>query len=285
MLQSLPLFTNSLKNKNQSLKQPGVYIAPGYFNLKNFFVKLHLRVKNYVVKNCIGNCPSVIPGRNGEQMNKVAFLLLYYLGSILIGYLLGCSNMAFFIGKIKGIDLRSGGSRNLGASNAFIMLGIPYAILVGAHDIGKAFLAVWLAKNICVWNFGTEIPYVGLLAGLACVYGHIFPFYLKFKGGKGTAAFVGMSFASHWMLGVTAVLLILICTLVTRYIVVGTAATILAIPIASGFLLHSRFVPFIFFCATAVIAFKHRKNFIRIYKGTEIPLYGPKPTQEEVDNV
>ena len=217
-------------------------------------------------------------------MNRIAFLLLYYLGSILLGYLLGCSNMAFFIGKIKGIDLRSGGSRNLGASNAFIVLGVPYAILVGAHDIGKAFLAVWLAKNICVWNFGTEIPYVGLLAGLACVYGHIFPFYLKFKGGKGTAAFVGMSFATHWFLGVTAVVLILVCTLITRYIVVGTVSTVIAVPVASAILFDSKVIPCLFLCATAVILFKHRKNFVRIYKGTEIPLYGKKPTQEEVDN-
>lgn len=198
---------------------------------------------------------------------------------------MGSSNMAYYVGKIKGIDLRSGGSRNLGASNAWIMLGIPYAILVGAHDIGKAFLAVWLAKNVCVWGFGMEIPYVGLLAGLACVYGHIFPFYLKFKGGKGTAAFVGMSFAAHWMLGVTAVLLILICTLISRYIVVGTVSTVIAIPIGSGILFHSWIIPCIFLGATAIIMVKHRKNFIRILRGTEIPLYGKKPTQEEVDNV
>lgn len=217
-------------------------------------------------------------------MNSTVFVILYFLGSILTGYLLGCSNMAYYIGKIKGIDLRSGGSRNLGASNAFVMLGAPWAILVGAHDIGKAFLAVWLAKNVCIYSFGIEIPLVGLLAGLACIYGHIFPFYLKFKGGKGTAAFVGMSFAAHWMLGATAVLLILICTLVSRYIVVGTVSTIITVPIASGFLLHSLSVPCIFLCATIVIMYKHRKNFVRIYKGTEIPLYGKKPTQEEIDN-
>ncbi len=209
--------------------------------------------------------------------------VLYLLGTVAVGYLLGCSNMAYYVGKIKGVDLRSGGSRNLGASNAMIMLGWPAAIIVGAHDIGKAFLAVWLAKNLAVPIIGQNVPLAGIIAGVACVLGHIYPFYLKFKGGKGTAAFVGVSFATHWMLGCTAVLLIIVCTLLTRYIVVGTISTIFSIPILAGVLLKTWTVPAVLFVATAVIMWKHRKNVVRIYKGTEIPLYGKKPTQQQVD--
>lgn len=208
---------------------------------------------------------------------------LYLLCSVIVGYFLGCSNMAYYVGKVTGVDLRSGGSRNLGASNAWIMIGWPAAIIVGAHDIGKAVLAVWLAKTLAVPIIGQNVPLAGIIAGVACILGHIYPFYLNFKGGKGTAAFVGVSFATHWMLGCTAVLLIVVCTLLTRYIVVGTVSTIVSVPILAGILLKTWTIPAILLVATCVIMWKHRKNLVRIYKGTEIPLYGKKPTQQQVD--
>ena len=109
-----------------------------------------------------------------------------YLIAAVLGYLLGTSNMALYLSKIKKVDPRSGGSGNLGASNAMILMGWKAGILVGIHDIAKAALCVFLAKYLF-----PELIHVGAVAGVACVVGHVFPFYLKFRGGKGFASYVG----------------------------------------------------------------------------------------------
>ena len=111
-----------------------------------------------------------------------------YVLIALVGYLLGTSSMAFYLSIMTKKDVRKSGSGNLGASNTMALLGWKAAVLVGAHDIGKAWLAVLLAK----WIF-PNVAYAGAVAGVASVIGHIFPFYLKFKGGKGLASYIGLT--------------------------------------------------------------------------------------------
>ena len=190
-----------------------------------------------------------------------------YLLTIAGAYLLGCSNMALYIGKGKHIDLRSGGSGNLGASNAVTMIGWGAGFLVALHDIGKAALAVFLAK-LCF----PALPEIGAVAGTACVMGHIFPFYLKFKGGKGFASFIGMTLILNWKLALVVMALVLLATVITDYIVVGTTLAVLTVPAYQGFAEQSLLPVLILGIATVVILFKHRENFVRIYKGTEIGL-------------
>ena len=190
-----------------------------------------------------------------------------YLLTIAGAYLLGCSNMALYIGKGKHIDLRSGGSGNLGASNAVTMIGWGAGFLVALHDIGKAALAVFLAK-LCF----PALPEIGAVAGTACVMGHIFPFYLKFKGGKGFASFIGMTLILNWKLALAVMALVLLATVITDYIVVGTTLAVLTVPAYQGFAEQSLLPVLILGIATVVILFKHRENFVRIYKGTEIGL-------------
>ncbi len=190
-----------------------------------------------------------------------------YLAIIVIAYLIGCSNMAYYICKLKKVDIRSGGSGNLGASNATILLGWRTGILVGAHDIGKAWLAVFLANALF-----PELTYAGAVAGVACVLGHIFPFYTKFKGGKGFASYLGMTIGLDWKLALVILALVVLVTLVTDYIVMGTTLTILSVPAYLGWDQRSWIVPLILLVATGVILFKHRANYVRIFKGTEIGL-------------
>ena len=113
--------------------------------------------------------------------------------AILIGYLVGCFNLAFIISKVKKVDLQNTGSKNLGASNTFITVGKGLGVLVGACDIFKCTLVVLLIRLIF-----PEADFLPYIAGVACVMGHMFPFYLKFKGGKGFASFLGMSLGIHW---------------------------------------------------------------------------------------
>lgn len=186
---------------------------------------------------------------------------------ILLAYLLGCSNMALYISKIKKLDLRAGGSGNLGASNATALMGWRAGATVAVHDIGKSALAVVLAKLMF-----PQLPLIGAVAGVASVLGHIFPFYLKFKGGKGFASYIGMTLALNWKLALVIMALVLIVTLITDYIVVGTTLTILSVPTYLGIVERSVPLVLILCIATGVILYKHRMNYVRIYNGTEIGL-------------
>lgn len=190
-----------------------------------------------------------------------------YILAAICAYLLGCSSMALYIAKVKKVELRAGGSGNLGASNATAMLGWKAGITVALHDIGKAALAVILAGLAF-----PHAPCIGAVAGVACVLGHIFPFYLRFKGGKGFASYLGMTLALNWKLALVIMALVLLVTVVTDYIVVGTTLTIVTVPVYLGIAEHSVLLAVILCVATAVIVFKHRMNYVRICRGTEIGL-------------
>lgn len=190
-----------------------------------------------------------------------------YLLAVLAAYLLGCSNMAYYVGKLNKVDLTKAGSGNLGASNTATLLGWGAGVLVGAHDIGKAALAVFLAQLLL-----PELPLVGAAAGVACVMGHIFPFYLKFKGGKGLASFIGMSLILNWQVTLVALVLLVLITVVTQYIALGTLAVSATVPVGIAIVTQSLWVPLILLTATVVIFCKHTDNIVRIRNGTEIKL-------------
>ncbi len=192
---------------------------------------------------------------------------MQYITAAILGYLLGSSNMAFYLAKIKKADLTAAGSGNLGASNATILLGWRAGILVGIHDIGKSALAVILAGLLF-----PEAEYVGALAGIASVLGHIFPFYLRFKGGKGFASYMGMTLALNWKLALCVIAAVVLVTLITDYIVCGTFTTILTVPVYMGITSHSFLLAGILLIGTAVIFYKHRENIPRMLNGTEIGL-------------
>ena len=190
-----------------------------------------------------------------------------YLLAILLGYLLGCSSMAYYIGKMKKKDIRTAGSGNLGASNATVLFGWGAGVAVALHDIGKAVVAVFLAK----WLF-PELEYAGATAGVACVLGHIFPFYLGFKGGKGLASFLGAVAMLNWKVGLAMVVLLVLVTLVTDFIALGTISVSLSAPVGIWLMSGKIVVPLILCVATVVMVCKHLDNVRRICNRTEIGL-------------
>ena len=189
-----------------------------------------------------------------------------YLIAVVMGYLLGCSNMAHYLAKIKKADLRAGGSGNLGASNAVVLLGWKAGVLTAVHDIGKAVLAVLLARALF-----PALEHADAAAGVACVLGHIFPFYLKFKGGKGFASYFGMTIALNWKLALCVGIAIVLVTVITDYIVCGTLTTILSVPVYIGMTV-SWLAAAILCIASAVIFIKHWENYPRMLNGTELGL-------------
>lgn len=192
-----------------------------------------------------------------------------YLISVLIAYLMGCVSMADMMARKNNIDAREHGTGNLGASNTMVLLGWGPAVLVAVHDVFKGFFAVLLT----LWLF-PELPYVGACAGVACVIGHIFPFYLGFRGGKGLATFMGMAGALNFWLAVGMALVLAVITVVTNFITLGTLTVSLLIPIILGFLTGNWIQSLILGVATAIMFYKHWGNLVRIKNGTEIGLRG-----------
>lgn len=190
---------------------------------------------------------------------------MYYIFVIILAYLLGSSSMSYYIARWKGIDIQNMGSKNLGASNAMMLFGWKWGIVVGIHDIAKAALAVIVATKVF-----PNLPYIGAVAGISSVIGHIFPFYLKFNGGKGFASYLGMTLALNWKLGLVICFIIVLATLITDYIVVGTTLTITIVPTFLGIVTKSFVLAIILLLGTLIIIYKHRMNYVRIIKGTEI---------------
>ncbi len=114
------------------------------------------------------------------------FDILIGLLSIIIGYSLGGVLPSFIFGKLKGIDIREEGTKNAGTSNAFKVLGLTYAIPTAIFDTLKGLLAMLIA-------FSLEADHIFIqLSGLAAIAGHVFPFYLRFRGGQGNATATGI---------------------------------------------------------------------------------------------
>ena len=198
-----------------------------------------------------------------------------YILAILGGYLLGCSNMAYWLAKGRGVDLRSGGSGNLGASNAVTMMGWKAGVITALHDGAKAFLAVLLFRFVF-----RDVEAIGTVAGVAAILGHIYPFYLKFKGGKGLASYVGLLVALNWKLAIALFVVLAIATVVTDYIVVGTILVCVISPIYYA-VTGDTTTALILAVPTLVMIWKHRINLQRMMRHEEIGLREKKKNKTE----
>ena len=178
-----------------------------------------------------------------------------YIISIILGYLFGCSSMAYYIGKIKKVKLKEVGSKNYGASNTVAMVGFKAGLLVFIHDVLKSFLAVIVVNSIF-----PETPYVGAIAGISAVLGHIFPFYLKFDGGKGFASYMGALLAINPIFALCIMGIALAVALLVDYVIVGTFIIICVAPIYFLLIQQNIVLGLIFLLASAIIAYKHKEN-------------------------
>ena len=190
-----------------------------------------------------------------------------YIIASLLGYLLGCSNLAYYISLVRKYDIRQSGTGNLGASNATVLFGWKAGVAVAVHDAGKALLAVLLAKLLF-----PNLEYAGAAAGVAAVLGHNFPFYLNFKGGKGTASFVGLTLALNWKLALAILVILVLATIITDYIVIGTFSIIVTVPAYMGIFAHNLVLMAIVCIASFAIFFKHWENIGRLIRKEEIGL-------------
>jgi glycerol-3-phosphate acyltransferase PlsY len=117
-----------------------------------------------------------------------SYEILIGIVSIIIGYLLGSILPAYIFGKLKGVDIRKEGTKNAGTSNAYTVLGLGYAIPTGFYDFFKGLLAILIADNL-----GASFIFMQI-SGIAAIVGHVFPFYIRFRGGQGAATASGIMF-------------------------------------------------------------------------------------------
>lgn len=113
--------------------------------------------------------------------------ILMFMTSLLLGYLLGSINPGYLIGRMKRIDIREVGTKNPGTSNVWHTLGKKYGILTATYDIFKSLISCLISIYILGLDY-----YLAQFSGIMAILGHCFPFYLKFRGGKGVAAAIGM---------------------------------------------------------------------------------------------
>ena len=191
--------------------------------------------------------------------------------AVLIGYLFGCFQTSYFISKmVSKKDIREMGSGNAGASNVTSELGWKYGILTGFADVLKAYIPTQLVLYIFPGAY-QPLDLIAL-AGTGAVLGHIYPFFLDFRGGKGVACYIGMLLAIDWQIGIAVIVGLIFITIITDYVAVGSISLYIIIPPLAYTRDYSDVV-----VSCAVVLFvvgmiKHWINVQRILSGTETGL-------------
>jgi glycerol-3-phosphate acyltransferase PlsY len=206
-------------------------------------------------------------------MNSAFYITL----SALAAYLIGSLPTAVWYGKAYfGIDVREHGSGNAGATNTFRVLGKQAGIIVMAVDVFKGWTATH-AANLLVFAdliYPEDLVLFKLIFGIAAVIGHIFPIYVKFKGGKGIATLLGMVLSVHIEAALLCLLIFMIVLILSKYVSLGSMIAALVFPIL---LISPKFRPdehslvvIIFgFVIFFMVVITHQKNIIRLINGEE----------------
>lgn len=188
------------------------------------------------------------------------------LAVLLIAYLLGAIPFGYLLVKWKtGADVRTAGSGNIGATNVMRTTGRAAGILTLALDIGKGYLAVWLAGRLT----GHEAIWMSL-AALAAMLGHAYPVFLGFKGGKAVASVVGAFLClTPWAL-VAEITIFVIVVVWTRHISMGSIVAAATLPLAAWLVMRAE-VPAVVAAgvAGAFVIYRHSSNIQRLRLGTE----------------
>jgi glycerol-3-phosphate acyltransferase PlsY len=194
-------------------------------------------------------------------------LISYFIGSVPAGYLAG---------RLAGVDIRTVGSGNVGATNALRTLGKPFGYAVFLFDFGKGVAAV--AISIFIYEHSDAIrtsrELCGIIAGVCCVIGHVYPIWLRFKGGKGVATSAGVLFALMPVAALVVGVIWIVVFQATRYVSIASVLAAVAAPLAVGGMLWIGWVraPVLLYLSlflAAIVVFRHRSNFSRLLSGAE----------------
>ena len=194
-----------------------------------------------------------------------------YILVILLGYFFGCFQWSYILTKLmRKQDIRSLGVGNAGASNMVISFGWRVGLVVAILDVLKAIFSILFIRYV----FKINDPASLYLNGAGVILGHNYPFFMNFKGGKGTASTIGMLFGLDYRLGIVGFILIISVAFLTNYIVLGTMALVVFLFLATVFF-DLGYIPIIVAALIALQSFyKHLPNIKRIIKKEETGLRG-----------
>ena len=210
---------------------------------------------------------------NGELATALVWIVAAYLvGGIPFGYL---------VGRLNGIDVRTVGSKNIGATNVFRTVGKKWGLVAFACDVLKGLLPTAAARLFAPAAFGAgaaEIP-LPLAVGIACVLGHMLTPYMRFRGGKGVATAFGMLIALQPGLVGVAFAIFAVLFAASNYISLGSCGAALFLAVAVWFpILGSKGSDDLPSCVLVTlialfIVWKHRANLVRLAHGNENKIY------------
>ena len=203
---------------------------------------------------------------------------------LLIGYVFGLFQTAYFYGKAHGIDIRQHGSGNSGTTNALRVMGTKAGLIVLAGDCIKCILAVVLVRLIFGGSHPETIWLLCLYTGLGAVLGHNFPFYMGFKGGKGIAATAGLILSFHPYFIIMGVVLFFGTFFTTHFVSLGSllvyAGFVIEMVICgqlglfegmTQMQLYEMYLIALFMAGMAY--WRHRENIVRLIHGNERKTY------------
>lgn len=199
-----------------------------------------------------------------------------------VAYFVGAIPFGLLVGRLKGIDPRTAGSGNIGATNVGRLLGGRYFAIVFTLDLLKGLLPMVAAAVVLRHVPASDKPYpLWMTVGAAAILGHLFPIYLRFKGGKGVATSIGVTLGLwpfYTLAGLIVIGVFLAVFAVSRTVSLGSIAGSIAFPVAYVGLglwlswpVFGRQLPLLVFAIalSSLIIYKHRKNIARLLAGTE----------------
>jgi glycerol-3-phosphate acyltransferase PlsY len=201
-----------------------------------------------------------------------------YTLTIIGSYLVGSLPTGYVVGRIRGVDVRKAGSGNIGAANAFRVLGKTAGAAVLLIDGFKGFSATrWMPLLASHFFPAANAEHLALAGGVAVVIGHNYTCWLGFKGGKGIATSAGVVMAWAPLACVCALAVWGLMAAVTRYVSVASIAAAIVLPIAVWFSKGSVAMTCVMAALSVLAIYKHRGNVQRLAQGTENRL-GAKPS-------
>lgn len=193
---------------------------------------------------------------------------------IIAGYLLGSLPFSFWLGKLKGVDLRRVGSGNIGATNLARALGAKWGLLAFVLDMGKGLLAVILAGFVFTLfkDNVTSLAMLKIIGGVMSIFGHNWSMWIKFKGGKGVATSAGVFLGLAPIPLVLSLVIWIVVFALYKYVSLASIIAAISLPIWMLFGIGGKVaLPIIIFSCivTVLIIIRHRLNIVRLTQGKE----------------
>ncbi|HOK76287.1 MAG TPA: glycerol-3-phosphate 1-O-acyltransferase PlsY [Verrucomicrobiota bacterium] len=198
--------------------------------------------------------------------------IILCLAAVVFGYLLGSVPTGFLVGRARGVDLRSVGSGNIGATNALRVLGKKAGAMVLILDAAKGALACWGLPRLAAVvgpTAGSDQNLLSVLAGAGAILGHNYTCWLKFKGGKGVATSAGVLAVITPVALLLATAVWVIVFVVGRYVSLASISAALALPFLVWLTKGNSFLTAFAVLMAAVVIYAHRSNIKRLVNGTE----------------